>query len=976
MTKQFSDKKLKNEAILAPIDRARKAFENIISEADELLALAVTEEDAKIKFINRIICDVLGWNASEISTERQHANGYSDYLIGENGDPLFVLEAKRLGLLEVDFARKDNLRLVALSNTALKKCKEAVDQAFGYAAEEGLPFAVVTDGVIWILFKPFVANKSYRSVSSFIFPSLEAIRNDFHIFFEVLSAEACRERLYAVRFDEIHNSAANVEAVRYTAFSDVDVHLTAKSDFSFEIERILGTFFDKLRGDNDPDLLLNCFVESRESRYADYSLEKLADRILGNIKAEDIEGKLSDVIEVAASVSNGGETVFIVGPNGAGKSTFVDRFFKKTLRRDLRLRCMEVHVDLLDITGTVESCNRETIEIIISSIHQQLYTESGGPNYDQMRGLYFSEYERRRKVSQRNLYITNKPEFQIQFDAYVAEIVERNREDYLKRLLRDVVNNRKMLPVLVFDNIDDHDETVKVAIFQLSQSLRRHVAHSLLIFPITDKTAWGLSKLDIINVYSSRSFFLPTPSPREVFRKRIEYITGNTSATPKARTKEFYLAKGIRLQIEDIHKFAFIVNDIFVNQEYTAQTLGEFSNYNIRVTLNLARRVITSSALAIESLVAAYVVGEATVVPFDKLIEALVRGDYTAFKPGECKQLCSLFESDLRVVQSPLLKIRILKLLEARLLQGRTVEERHMPVQSVFDFFDALGSSEASTSSALKMLLDAGLVEKFDVSLGHLSPDQSVAISHRGAAHLSLVTRYPVFVEQLALATGISDRGLAEELRSIAGSNDQKAGGRIVEKFLNYALAKDAQLLGSVGEIDRGGQNSLLYSLRTLAAGKRPVVSSVAGITTQHIRCVVEWFDRTLGYGFVKLADRDISAMLHKNALGPISPYDIWEGDIIVCELVEAEKGLSVEKLVSIEAGNYQRAEGVIVKLSTEKGYGFVEIDGLPIDAYLPLNKFAEDPNGPLREGQRVKVAYVQNKARPGYVIKELSVVK
>ncbi len=955
------------------MDQARRNLEILLADVGEKASDAVTEEDAKIKIINRVLIDVLGWSTKQISAERQHATGYSDYIVGGPSEPTFVVEAKRQGILDVDLARRDRLRHLALTNTALNDCRDGVSQAHGYASDEGLPFSVLTDGEIWLIFKTFIPSRPFRSVPSFVFPSLLAVKNDFHVFYELLSVNACEGRLYAMRFDEIHNTSANIEGARYSALSDSDIHLTSKTDFSFEVEKILGTFFDKLRGDSDPDLLVNCFVESRESRYADFSLEKLTDRILGNIKTGDIEDKLADVIEVAANDASSGETVFIVGPNGAGKSTFVERFFKKILREDLRVRCMAIHVDLLDITGAADSSSRESIEILIDIIHKGIYPEADGPSYDQMRGLYFSEYERRRKVTQRNLYNSDKPQFQINFDEYVEKIVEQNREDYLKRLLKDIVNNRKMLPVIVFDNIDDHDEQTKILVFQLAQSLRRHVTHCLLIFPITDKTAWAISKLDIINVYSSRSFFLPTPSPREIFRKRIDYLAGDDLRTKKPRTKEFYLSKGIRLQIDDIRKFSYIINDIFVRQEYTAQTLGEFSNYNIRVTLNLARRVITSAALRIDALVAAYVVGEATVIPFNEFLEALLKGDYVAFKPGDCKQLCAIFETDRRLNQSPLLKLRILKLLEARLMQGGTVDERHIPVQSIIDFFDALGSSEAGTSAALRTLLDAGLIETFDTSLGQLSQDQSVAISHRGGAHLSLITRYPVFVEQLSLSTGLSDRSLADELKALAQSGDGKKY-RGAEKFLTHALNRDAQLLGPVGLEDRGDQNALIQALTMLSAGKRPVSFGASGVNAQHLRCVVDWFDKSLGYGFVKLVDQGLSAMLHRNAFHG-SSSDIFEGDVLVCELVEGEKGLSVERVLSVEKEHTQRAKGVLTKLSLERAFAFVSIDGLPIDAYVPLGQVPVETQRMLKEGMRVSVAYEKNRTKGGYVGRELEIV-
>ena len=92
-----------------------------------------------------------------------------------------------------------------------------------------------------------------------------------------------------------------------------------------------------MQGEEDPNLLVDCFVETKESRLADFSLDKMTRQVLGNITPDDRDGdsELSALIDRHVHQEHG-ETVFIVGPTGSGKTTFLERFFKKTLSPQVR----------------------------------------------------------------------------------------------------------------------------------------------------------------------------------------------------------------------------------------------------------------------------------------------------------------------------------------------------------------------------------------------------------------------------------------------------------------------------------------------------------------------------------------------------------------------------------------------------------------------------------------------------------------
>lgn len=108
-----------------------------------------------------------------------------------------------------------------------------------------------------------------------------------------------------------------------------------------------------------------------------------------------------------------------------------------------------------------------------------------------------------------------------------------------------------------------------------------------------------------------------------------------------------------------------MIENIFVNHDYTSQTLGELANYNIRSTLLLSKRIITSPAIKIEDLIKSYISGELPSINFTRFMDALIRGDYEVYKNGDIPEIYPIFQVDSQVRQSPLQALRILTLLNS-----------------------------------------------------------------------------------------------------------------------------------------------------------------------------------------------------------------------------------------------------------------------------------------------------------------------
>mgnify|MGYP006280129429 CR=1 FL=1 len=964
------------------VDTGKQKLQSLISEINQTYDDIISEEGGKIKIVIRMLTEVLAWRHKEISAERKHEDGYSDLIVSEQHRATLLVETKRIGQINLKSTDVNKVRNLLPRGGSLNQAKDGIQQAYKYAAPEGIPVAVLTDGFVWIIFKTFTPGSHYQDKEAFVFPSLRALENDFTIFFELLSKDSFKKKLYVSHFDKVHNKRHFLAKNLSAPIDENEIQINPKNELAFDLDQIFSAFFSRLRGQGDDDMLIECFVETRQSRLADLALEKMTANILGNIssKNRDIHDELQILIENAINVESG-QTVFIVGPNGAGKSTFLDRFFRKTLSLTVRRQCVVLNVDCLDSTGREDNVLAWYTEELIKSIEQQIYYD-GFPSWDELQGLYFSEYERRRKGVDAFLYESNRDEFKKKFGGYLDEQVEKNREGYLRRLLRDVVDNRRKMPILIIDNTDEFSPAFKKQIFQFSQALRRHVNHCLILMPLTDKSAWAFSKTDIYNIYNSKSFFLPTPPPREVFRKRNDYIRSKLGQfSSEEEKRRYFTSKGIRLSIQNIDGFASVIDELFVRHEYTSKTIGAIANFNIRRTLDLGQRVITSSVFRIEDLLRAYTTSQFVPPDYKKFVNALLKGDYQQYRQKDRHYIFPVFQVDSHVRQSPLVYLRVLQLLESVTVSARSIEDKHLSTQSVIDYFDSMGATEIALNTALKEMLNAGLIESYDPSVQSLSSTQRIAITHSGREHLSLGTHNWVFFEQMALTTGIVDTDTAEKIRSIYFRDDKYSSRakEIRHLFASYILDEDAAHIHQDMAGDQfENQNELLKAIRKFSGStgeyEETVFSPDSLKSYEAVGVVVDWYDSEKGFGFVEIERSDDQAFLYVERLKEAGIDRVFDGDYMLCDIGRNEKGLFVERVYDIEEDkvNIEEFDARVIKIFPDRGYGFVNISESTRDAYLHRSVLVDKNLNDLYVGQNLRVKVSLDRTKESYTVRRI----
>lgn len=783
---------------MEPIDLGAEALKKIIAEIDGYKSTIITEEDTRLKVLDRVLIEVLGWKREDIYTEKAVTTGYIDYFLANNASPGFILEAKKishdLGLEEFTSGRFYKLNGPVFRNT---DCQAGLTQAKRYCQAKSVQLACLTSGNQWVI---FLANridgKNVDDGYGLVFASLKDIEANFALFWTFLSRDSVLEHNYQSYFREQEGTNIRHKLFYQPVKDATRSNLRGRSRLATDLEPVFTTFFQNITGDTDKELLFKCFVESNASRDADAQLQTVAASLLDNLQRLCLDSgqELQETIEGALKSARG-EFVLILGAKGSGKSTFVERFFAQVLRRELFSQCTVIRIDFRTFKGDFNQIHLWIEETLLSSLEKQLF-KNGVPEYEQLQGIFWAEHERWRKGEFKHLYESNQTEFKIKFGEYLFNLRKVEKGIYLERLFADIVKNRHLMPCLIFDNIDHFGMPSQDEIYQHARAVFEK-SYALIIFPTTDRTIWQLSKQGAMQSYFSKCFSLPTPSPKAVIGKRINYLKTKIELSRqcgKATDSDYFMTKGIRVTISDLEAFAACLEELFINTDYVARWIGMLANFDIRRCLELCHNIICSPYIPIDDLITSYISRTRLAVKDVAILLAIIKGRYYEYLAYENNFVHNTFCIDKEPPTSPLIKLRVLQLLKDAASSSKVTEkaeQAYLAIDSIQEYFTAMNIGTGAVRKAMSSMLAAGLIESFDPTQTNISEAERVRISHSGVLHLEWSTGHPIFISSMAEISPISEETAWNKLNGIY--NQPKPQWRdICETFTQHLLAQDA----------------------------------------------------------------------------------------------------------------------------------------------------------------------------------------
>ncbi len=793
------------------------AFERLQKIEHEIVAALQSdpnEADTRFKALDRILLDVVGWQHENIFTEPPTGSGFIDYLVRTaSGRNLFVIEAKKAGLLAPE-TKSDDKMTIALDGPVAKPMKDGIRQALSYATEQGVPTAVLTDGRVWLFFRASRTDgRPPLKGKGILFPSWKSVVDYFVPFTELISPRAVLDKRHLAHLNDAEGYTVSEAEQQFTVYPPNEAKMRARDPMASDAAELFAQFFSRLSNDQDKEMLRDCFVETAESHKADLELEKIIQNVLNNVSAISTNrgGALQDQLE-RAMVSQRAETVLLIGNKGSGKSTFIDRFFGNILPASLRKKCLLARVDLAESTGSptdaIDWCIRQLRNALESGI-----TSGAAPDYDELQGIFFNEYQRLSNGPLKHLYDTDKKAFKIEFGRLIETRRESHPDEYVRLLLHRAVKGHSVLPCLVFDNTDQFPLEIQDRVYQLAHSLES-AAPVFNIVPITDRSVWRLSKAGALQSYTSRSFYLPVPDAKQIISRRVTFIKRKLEGE-KPATEAYFSRRGFRVQINDIRMLADTVEKVFVDNDYVTGLIGKLGNFDIRRMLKLAERIFVSPELKVDDIIRSKFGGPSVTADRLRTHRALIKGEYDRLSENENDFVTNVFVTEQTKPGSPLLPFYCLWALRQKLHSSKAGEtdDRHWLADDLCSYFDQCGVPEDITLRTLRRLHKRGLIETLDPNAEDVEPSDRVAIKESGVAHIELILTSSVYLEQTALVTGIAEQPVRDELKKLTIYPNAQKFVELRDIFIRYLLKIDAARL----EIPSGPAfNSLQEARRSI----------------------------------------------------------------------------------------------------------------------------------------------------------------
>lgn len=774
------------------IDLAFQRFEAISDKIHYIDKTKWSEADTRLKVIDEIVFDVLGWDKLEAKVEDRVEIGFTDYTLKIGQANKLIVEAKK-DIIDFGLGTRESGQAYKLNGSVFNTASsEAILQVFNYSSLKGTELAVATNGREWIVFR---TNRLADGVEplqgkGFIFSSPAKIKEHFRVFYDLLSRHSSESLKFRGEFQRVEGAPIRDLSFLKPIRSPESKKMQKRGDFAADFDSLMTSFFERLKGDRDSEMIEQCFVVTKESELAEEKLTRVASDLVEKIRNIDTSTgqALVDVIQ-SAKLQQQHRFILLVGNKGAGKTTFVDRFFRFVLPKNISSEIVLLRVDLALNTGDEKSLVEWINKKLLKECEATVFTDN--MKWEDLIGkMFFDEYQRWSNGSMKHMYENDKESFKVEFGKHIEEIRRTDPHDYIKRIINFITKSNHKVPCLVFDNTDHFTIPFQEAVFQYARSVYED-EFCVVILPITDKTSWQLSKQGAFQSFESEVLHLPVPAPQKVIEKRIEYLIEKLRISNESDRNQYFLERGIRLSLQHIEGFVRGLNKLFIETGDASKWIGGLSNFDIRRLLELCKDIISSPYLKLDDLVKAHIAGNVEPIPRHRIKNAIIKKRYDIYPSNEHSFVQNIFAIHTDPATSPLLGLRILQYLRDIGKNDKHEQIQFVKVSDISDYFSNIGVPTGITKKWINELLRLGLLLNYDPTVLTIVEDTQVEISPSGITHLNWGSADSEYFRAMSLVTPIRVAKVHQEIQN-AYSDYKNKWAESVICFIDYLIAEDA----------------------------------------------------------------------------------------------------------------------------------------------------------------------------------------
>jgi len=740
-----------------------------------------TEADTRVKIIDTIFKECLGWEEDDIRRETHIHKGFIDYIFMINDIPMFVLEAKKIGEhFNIPLSFRKRKYLIRGTITTEKNIKEAIDQVAKYGFESGTTYAIACNGKQFIIFECFRRGGNWRDTSCMLFKSFADIIDNFTLFWNILSKEAVKsgslmkyisekieEFNYKRPLDYIHNENATV----------------GKNTLAKYLTPLINNIFGDLTDISQIDILKKCYIRQKEVKNYDSILKTQFDKLPHYATKYDIDWFIENETsagkfqlsfercqEFLKNETPKGSLMILLGGIGSGKTTFIHHFFKVTMgdRKDI----LWFYVNFLRSTPKPEHIDEYIYESIL-------------------------EYY--------NLYYIDI--FRYEFEKLGLINLKPIKEDIIK--LFAILNYMGYIIALVLDNVDQHyyiSPRYQEKVFEFAQYLTPEL-RTITILNLREESFFRATKSGVLDAYLVPKYHISSPSFENLIRKRLNY------AINLLDIDENNILDGLDKNLLDIDKklvkmFFNIINYSIRRKRRVGKDILEFINDisggDMRQALRLFNDFMTSANTDIEEMLSI----EANIpenapaykhyqIPLHHILKSMILSDNKYYGSNR-SYFMNIFQLNPEYTNSHFLNLHILTYLNKRINYYIALDYGYVSINDILFEAEQGGVNQNAIKDSIIKLAQHSLIMYDNQDKEAFDTASYVKITQTGKYYIEKLIYNFTYLDIIFQDALISDENLSKDLGRTIRYDDIKNKFLRTEKrferteiFINYLKQKE-----------------------------------------------------------------------------------------------------------------------------------------------------------------------------------------
>ncbi|MDH6465811.1 hypothetical protein M2302_006013 [Micromonospora sp. A200] len=734
------------------MDEFASAKQKIKELAAELTNSPLNEATTRIRIIDRLLIECLGWKHGDITNEPYHAGDYADYELGQPATEMIV-EAKKEGYYFSIPAGLEGRRQIDIA-TLLEDANagKAVKQVLKYCQERGVPIAVATNGRQLVAFyasrQDGVPPLQGRAL---IFSSMQEMHDDFQVLWGNLSREGVamknlQRALLGRSIQAMAPGKLSDEISNYPGFR-------ARTSLETDLKTLGDLFLQDLGSSSGPlskEFVEKCYTQNDAlSQYATVSKEILRSRYAALRDAAEVESepattrkginqKLTATIMTEALSRR---PLVIVGDVGVGKTMFL-RNLIEVEARELLGNAYVFYIDFGREPALSNDLKAYVLERLVDQLREvhSIDIEEGAF----IRDVYKTELARFAKGVFGPLAQSDPAQFQMREIERLQQLAGRT-DEHLKASFDYLKTRKRRSPVIVLDNIDQRPPEFQDEIFLIAQSLADGWPGTVFV-TLRPSTLYESKTKGSLAAYQLRVFTISPARVDRVILKRLEWAYEQLTESQESGA----FATRFTINASAMQAYLDVLIKAFTEDRELNEILDNLSGGNVRTALEFLTTFIGSGYVSTSRVLEVAGRGSIYTVPTHEFIRAIVFGDYDYFYPSASK-ICNVFDISTDDGREHFLMCLVLAHIErAGVAAGRS---GYIDVANVYRYAQELGFTQEQTGSQLVRAKDWNLIHAPEGR----NMEGPFRITTVGSyMHKSMVKRF-AYVDAMIVDTPITD---------------------------------------------------------------------------------------------------------------------------------------------------------------------------------------------------------------------------